>query len=244
MENKNLLELKIKSTARKFLKDIEGENIQVISHFDTDGITSAAIILKALKRLDQKFSLKIIKSLDKEFIDSLDKDKITLFVDLASGSLNNIKEAQLKKTYIIDHHEIVESIPENVEMVNPELFEKQKISSAGLAYLFSKEIDEVNTDLAKLGILGMIGDQLEKEIDKLNNGILGDGQIKRKRGLLIYPSTRPLNRVLEFSSDPFIPGCAPALAGPTCAIRNRRYALHCPAPSSPDNRSASSIRAP
>jgi RecJ-like exonuclease len=52
----------------------------------------------------------------------------------------------------------------------------------------------------------MIGDQLEKEIDKLNFGILGDGEIQRKRGLLIYPSTRPLNRVLEYSSDPFIPG--------------------------------------
>ncbi|MCK4552987.1 DHH family phosphoesterase, partial [Candidatus Pacearchaeota archaeon] len=40
----------------------------------------------------------------------------------------------------------------------------------------------------------------------LNNNILEDGEIKRKRGLLIYPSTRPLNRTLEFCSNPFIPG--------------------------------------
>ena len=46
---------------------------------------------------------------------------------------------------------------------------------------------------------------LEKEIDKLNNGILEDGEIQKKRGLIIYPSTRPLNRTLEFSSKPFIP---------------------------------------
>jgi len=44
-----------------------------------------------------------------------------------------------------------------------------------------------------------------KEIDKLNYGILDDGEIKRKRGLLIYPSTRPLNRTLEFCSNPYIP---------------------------------------
>ena len=52
----------------------------------------------------------------------------------------------------------------------------------------------------------MIGDLLEKEIDKLNNGILEDGEIKKKRGLLIYPSTRPINRALEYSSNPYIPG--------------------------------------
>ncbi len=51
----------------------------------------------------------------------------------------------------------------------------------------------------------MIGDRLEKEIGKINNNILEDSEVKRKRGLLIYPSTRPLNRVLEFSSNPYIP---------------------------------------
>ena len=39
----------------------------------------------------------------------------------------------------------------------------------------------------------------------MNNGILIDGEVKKKRGLLIYPSTRPLNRTLEFSSKPYIP---------------------------------------
>ena len=35
----------------------------------------------------------------------------------------------------------------------------------------------------------MIGDCLEKEIDSLNNGILEESGVQRKRGLLIYPST-------------------------------------------------------
>ena len=59
----------------------------------------------------------------------------------------------------------------------------------------------------------MVGDLLEKEIDKLNNNILEDGEIKRKRGLLIYPSTRPLNRTLEFCSNPFIPGVTGNIKG-------------------------------
>ena len=59
----------------------------------------------------------------------------------------------------------------------------------------------------------MIGDSLDKEISKLNNGILEDSEVKRKRGLLIYPATRPLNRVLEFSSNPYIPGVSGDIKG-------------------------------
>jgi RecJ-like exonuclease len=85
------------------------------------------------------------------------------------------------------------------------LLNKQKISASGLTYLFSKQINPEAKDLSKLAILGMIGDCLEKEIDSLNNGILEESGIQRKRGLLIYPSTRPVNRVLEYSSNPYIP---------------------------------------
>ena len=59
----------------------------------------------------------------------------------------------------------------------------------------------------------MIGDSMEKNIDKLNNEIVNDGEIKRKRGLLLYPSTRPINRVLEYSSNPYIPGVTGNIEG-------------------------------
>ena len=74
-----------------------------------------------------------------------------------------------------------------------------------MVYLFCKEIDQSNKEFAKLAILGMIGDQLEKEIDILNNGVIEDGEIRRKLVLFIYPSTRRLNRTLEYSSNPYIP---------------------------------------
>lgn len=212
-EIKKDLELQISHVAKEFEKISQGKEIQVISHFDTDGISSAAIMIKALKRLDKKFSMQILKSLDSQFIRDLPKDKITVFLDLASGSLDQISESGLKDVFIIDHHEIIQDIPENVLVINPELHKKQKISSSSLVYLFVRELDSKNKELAKLAILGMVGDMLEKEIDKLNNDILEDGEIKRKRGLLIYPSTRPLNRTLEFSSQPFIPGVTGNMEG-------------------------------
>ncbi len=208
----NSLNKQIKFVAEKFLEDSKNKEIQVISHFDTDGITSATIMIQTLKKLDKKFSVKIVKSLEEQFISDIPKDKITIFLDLASGSLHHI-EKYLKNVYIIDHHEIVQEIPESINIINPELHDKQKISASSLVYLFCNKLGGKNKDLAKLAILGMVGDLLEKEIDKLNNNILEDGEIKRKRGLLIYPSTRPLNRTLEFCSNPFIPGVTGDIKG-------------------------------
>ncbi|MBR9701395.1 DHH family phosphoesterase [Candidatus Pacearchaeota archaeon] len=207
------LEAKIKYVAERFVEEIQDKEIQVISHFDTDGITSAAIMIKALKKLDKKFSVKIMKSLEKEFIETLDKDKLTIFLDLASSSLEIIEKHFTKEVFVIDHHEIIQEVPERINIINPQLHSKQKISSSCLTYLFCKQLDPENKDLAKLAILGMIGDMFGDEIDKLDNGILEDGDIKRKRGLLIYPSTRPLNRTLEFCSNPYIPGVTGDIKG-------------------------------
>ncbi len=203
---KRPLETEIARIAEEFLEKTKNSQIEVISHFDTDGISSAAIIIKVLKKLDKKFTVKIIKRIEEGFIKTLPEDKTILFLDLASGSLDEIANSKLKDVFIIDHHEITQEIPEKVKIINPELHEKQKISSSGLTYLFCKEINPENKKYAKLAVLGMIGDCLDDEIGKLNHNILQDGEVQKKRGLLIYPSTRPLNRTLEFSSNPYIPG--------------------------------------
>lgn len=201
-----LLEEEIKRISTEFLEKADEKEIYIISHFDTDGITSASIMISTLRKLDKRFSVRIVKSLNEEFIKELPKDKIIIFLDLASGSLKAIKEANLKEVFIIDHHEInSEILPENIKIINPQLNSKQKISGSGLTYLFCKEINSDFKELAKLAVLGMIGDCLEKEIDFLNHGILEESGIQKKRGLLIYPSTRPINRVLEYSSNPYIP---------------------------------------
>lgn len=201
----NYLEEEISRIHEKFLEKTKDKEILIVSHFDTDGISSAAIMIQALKKMDKKFSVKIVKSLEESFVYSLPKDKIILLLDLGSGVLDCIEKAGLKDVFIIDHHEISQKIPKEVHILSSEICTTQKISASCLTYLFCKKISEENKKLAKLAILGMIGDMLEKEIDKINNGILEDGEIKRRRGLLIYPSTRPLNRVLEYSSYPYIP---------------------------------------
>lgn len=206
MKEGDILNNQIKEVAKEFLEKSKDKEIFVVSHFDTDGITSAAIMTQALRKMDKKFSLKILKNLENEFIDTIPQNKLILFLDLGSGSLQHIIDANLKDVFIVDHHEIDSKlINSEIKIINPELTSKQKISGSGLTYLFCKELDESNVEFSKLAVLGMIGDTLEKQIDKLNNQIIIDGDIKKKRGILIYPSTRPLNRTLEFCSNPFIP---------------------------------------
>jgi len=218
VESKNL-ELEIELIANKFIEASSSKEILIISHFDTDGITSATIMIQTLKKLDKRFSLKIVKRLEEETIFNLPQEKVILFLDLASGSLEHIAKTNLKDVFIIDHHEIFQEIPEGINIINPHLNGKEELSGSSLTYLFCKQLNGEDKDLAKLAILGMIGDSMEKSIDKLNNLIINDGEIKRKRGLLIYPSTRPLNRTLEYCSDPYIPGITGDSIGVTELLR-------------------------
>jgi single-stranded-DNA-specific exonuclease len=200
------LELELEKVSSKFLEAISNKEIFIISHFDTDGITSATILMQTLRKLDKRFSLKIVSRLEEETMLNLPKDKVIVFLDLASGSLNYLSNMDLQNIFILDHHQVFQSIPEGLNIINPQLNGKEEISSSSLTYLFCKYLSEDIKELAKLAVLGMIGDSMEKSIDKLNNLIINDGEVKRRRGLLIYPSTRPLNRTLEYCSDPYIPG--------------------------------------
>lgn len=208
----------IKNLAENFLS--YNKKIKIISHHDTDGICAAAIMASALQRLDKNFSIKIVKQLEKEAIENLPKDDLLIFLDLGSGNLEELSRLK-NKTYILDHHEIKNSEIKNLNIINPHLYEEENLSGACLTYLFVKEISKENKDLANLAIMGMVGDLLERNIGKIGNTIINDAEMVIKKGLLLYPATRPLNKTLEFSSSMFIPGVT---GSPTGAINLLREA--------------------
>ncbi len=197
----------IDNFSKEFLEKSKDKKIQLVSHFDTDGITSAAIFSKTLERLNIQFSVKILKALDKKEIGLFPKEKIILLLDLGSSYLQELSELE-NEIFIIDHHELSEKIvPKNINIVNPHVIKDyEDLCSAELAYLVSKKISKENKDLAHLAIIGMVGDTMEREINKTRNKILIDANVNIKKGLLIYPSTRPLDKALEYSPKPFIPG--------------------------------------
>ena len=208
---------KIKSLAEKFLS--RDKKIQIISHHDTDGICSAAIMASALQKLDKDFSVKIIKQLEEETIEKLSKNSLLFFLDLGSGSLEKLSELE-NEVYILDHHEIKNTeIPESLNIINPHLYKQEPLSGSCLTYLFVKEIDKENKRLANLAIIGMVGDMLEKNIGKIGNTIINDAEMLIKKGLLLYPATRPLNKTLEFNSSMFIPGVTGSPTGAISLLR-------------------------
>ena len=208
---------KIGELTEKFLKESANKKILVISHHDTDGITSAAIFASALQRLDKDFSIKILKNLEKEYIEKIPKEPILVFLDLGSASINLLEKLK-NEIYIIDHHEIPRN-SEKINIINPHLYGEEDLSGSCLTYLFVKEIDKENKDLANLAIIGMVGDLLEKNIGKIGNIIVNDAEMIIKKGLLLYPATRPLNKALEFSSSIIIPGVTGSSTGAINLLR-------------------------
>ncbi len=207
-----MLKERIKETLVKLEEYSKEKPIRVISHHDTDGITSAAIFARALQRWNKKFSLQIVKNLEKSFIDGLSDKETLVFLDLASGSLNYLKEKSTN-VIILDHHEIAQEIPLNVTMINPLLFNEEPRSGAAVAYQFAKELSPNNNDLATLAVIGMIGDMFESNLSKTYSDLLKEADVTVKKGLLLYPATRPLDKTIQYSTSLFIPGVSGSFKG-------------------------------
>jgi RecJ-like exonuclease len=207
----------IDKLAQEFLEISRDKSIRIVSHHDTDGITSAAILARTFKRLDKRFSIKIVKGLEEENIMkeiARHETEILFFTDLASGSLDYFSNLK-NPIFILDHHEIDKNkLNPKIRIINPHLFEEEEISGAGLAYLFAKSISKENTDLSRLAIIGMIGDRLDRTISKVYQQIISDtADLTIKKSLLLYPATRPVKRTLEYCTSVLIPGVTGSSVG-------------------------------
>ena len=215
---KNMLEA-IKKAVDRF-SQIEGF-VRIVTHFDADGISSGAILCNALKRMDKSFRITAISQLDKRYIEKLKEEdnEILFLVDMGSSHLNELNSLK-GSVFILDHHEIVESeINSNIIFINQHVYKEENLSASAITYLFAKELDGRNSDLASLAILGMIGDFADQDLGKIANSILQDAKdITIKKNILLFPSTRPLNKALEFSNI-YIPGVTGSSIGALNLIR-------------------------
>lgn len=205
------------------------EKIRVISHYDCDGISSASIMTKALVLENKSFHLSMIKQLNRQEIDYLSKtdDAFFIFLDLGAGQLDMIQEKLHGTIIIADHHQPQGEIQQDRDIlhINPTHFGiTENISGSGVTYLIARGINPDNIDLSELAIIGAIGDSQAGSIGAdwgvagLNREILKDAEItnkiKVKRGLRLWGmNTRPLHKVLEYSSDPFIPNISGSESG-------------------------------
>ena len=211
--------------AAELIKKHAHSSIEIVSHMDADGVCAAAIISKALDRLGIKHNVKFVRMLYREVVEELDPADLTIFTDLGSSQLQNVREKFITHDVIIaDHHEPngTEGWQELVHLNAHRcgLDGVQEISGAGMAYLITRELDRNNLDLSALAIVGAIGD-IQNAWGKLlgyNRQIAGEGiesrVLEQKIDLMFYGRhSRPIFKALALFSDPPIPGISNSAAG-------------------------------
>ncbi len=191
------------------------KEVHIVTHIDADGITAGAIASETLRRIGKRYTIECVKQLDELVINKLlsEHHELVWFTDLGSGISTEYPE--LKKV-ITDHHEC----PADSDFafhLNPHLFGHDgsyELSGAGATYLVSKAIDPKNKDLASLAIVGAIGDLQDRkfcELRGINLEIVKDGReagvIQTIKDIRYFgKETRPLAKLLQYASDPIIPG--------------------------------------
>ncbi|MEM3335659.1 MAG: DHH family phosphoesterase, partial [Thermoplasmata archaeon] len=224
------------SQARKLAEKIMNHNnITIISHIDADGITSAAIASSALDSIGKSHDVIFLKQLDPESLNEIKKkgSELYWFTDLGSGIVH---EMYGMNVVITDHHspsDLIFNVPKekrktltdlfdeidknDILQLNPHFFGKDggiDISGAGVTYLVAREINPTNVKLSTLAIVGAVGDLQDIAYLKLtgtNRYILKEaeefGFIKTEIDARFFGrETRPIHKMLEYVSDPILPG--------------------------------------
>jgi len=197
---------------------VKEKRIKIASHFDADGLSSAAIVARLMLRLGVNFQLSVHKQLTDDAVEELKEniaaDDLLILTDFGSGQLKKLKSI-LDTTYvlILDHHEPLRSEHPNLFHLNPLLFGEEEISASMVCYLFAKAMDASNSDLVDLAILGAVGDMLDEnwKFEGTARKLLAEaetlGKVSISHGLRLFGrNTRPLHKALEYSYDPAIPG--------------------------------------
>jgi len=227
MDSYELFKEDIKKSVEEFKKIDRKEVIRVVSHLDADGISAASIMVKCLNNDNRKYSISIIQQIKKEVLEELAREsyKYFVFTDIGSGAISDIEELFKEKiVFILDHHdpEKTEVKSKNIFFVNPHKFEidgGKEVSGAGVTYLFASQLDKKMEEFAHVAIIGAMGDMQEHNgFERINSEILktaiDKGKIKVIRGLRLFGAqTKPLHKILEYCTDPFIPGVSGSESG-------------------------------
>ncbi len=192
--------------------------IRVITHHDTDGLSSGAIMVKMLHRLNKEFHLSIVEYLSKEYIDKLgeechhEKNNILyIFCDMGSGQIRDILNNNLN-AIILDHHppEIHDLEFSNILQLNLHIFGingAREITASGTCYLVAREFGFY--DLSMLAITGAIGDMQHRPFLGVNKYIINEGRKHRHivgilKDIIYNCYDLPIWMTILYSTQPYI----------------------------------------
>ncbi len=138
------------------------DHIRVVSHYDADGISAAAIVSAALHRAGRQFHLTMAKGLDDAAIEGLKKEGggTVLFLDMGSGQIDALETLDAK-VFALDHHKPVRK-SKKVLQANPHFCGMDGMTeacAASISLMFAVALDERNWDLSPIALAGIVGDR-------------------------------------------------------------------------------------
>ena len=219
------MEMGLERDARRAADRIaEAESVTIISHIDADGISTESILAQALARAGISVTSVFVRQLEPMAMRHVPKDdSLKLFTDLGAGQQILLSDHGLDAddVLIIDHH-VSQPCGTTYPQVNCLDFGITRMSAAGIAYLVAKAIDPANADLAKLAVVGNVGDMMARENcglvgparDIVQDGVAYGNIVVQKPDLNCYgTSTRPVHVCLGYCDDPYIDGISNSTTG-------------------------------
>jgi len=191
------------------------DTVHIVTHIDADGLTAGAIASSCVNRLGLPYTIEFIKQIDKNTTKNLEKHhgNLVWFTDLGSS----IADEKTSFPKIITDHHVCEKTSDFSYHLNPHLFGvdgSYMISGAGLTYLVAKAVTTKNMDLSMLAVVGAVGDLQQRrhlQLVGLNQDIVKDGikigVVEEQKDVQYFGrETRPVYKLLQYASDPIIPG--------------------------------------
>jgi len=151
--------------ALRALDEWPHKKIQLFHHNDADGLSSGAILLRALERAG--FDVRRV-CLEKPYPALLKRiydqpGRILVFADFAGRIAPLLSDLNRERnlTLILDHHAAQPACDPKVHNLDPELFGlkgDRDITASTTCYLFARAMDSSNRDLAPIAVIGAVGD--------------------------------------------------------------------------------------
>ena len=185
--------------------------IRVVSHYDADGITSAAIICKALYRQGYNFHVTLMRNPFTKGMQRIkeEENELIIFSDMGSAQIEII-ETLGPPAIIIDHHQyLAKETREDIIQINANqcgIDGNYETCGATLSYSFALALNPENKDLIVYALAGAVGDKQHiggiKGYNKtLLENALKKGFIKEKIGVKLTGEN--ISEALFYSIDPY-----------------------------------------
>jgi RecJ-like exonuclease len=214
------LNVRAKDIANIINKQISnGINPLILSDAETDGVTAASIIAKAIQKKNCKPVIRVVDWLDHGLLQDIKESGYNwiIFCNIGAGMVSKIESVFDDQWIIIDRHFISkeESVNKNVLNINQfNLNEEIEDSTSTIAHILASKIDSSNTDSSWMAVMASLSAGLDKGEGRSLTGInklvldeaLNSDFVKCSVELLFSGrETKPIHEAISSTIEPYIP---------------------------------------